>query len=212
MAKLVGVLKTDQTGDDVIYYDGVEYVKTEGPVQFGDILRCIDTDFLADISLGGYYLVNIQDGGVIGFLDDVGDSEGVNGGLDYDISYAEHKFTVFRRVETPQTPAEIRTAIETKRGEIAELEAKLADLSAIKLGDWVRVVADSHNGYFHDGDILRVIAVDDTVIPYQVKDCLRGARDWTCKASVVKITADEAKAALIAKVEEAFKEAKTSAS
>lgn len=193
MASLNGVRVLN---DREIEYGGVRYMKTEGPEQTGDIVRNdVDYSFMPE---GAYYLVNER----LNIVVDDGDV------FDYDCE----ENTLFRRIEsapqTPQSPAEIRAAIEKKRAEIAELEEQLE----IREDDYVRVVGRSYNGDFTEDDIAQVTHLDesDSVYPYKIRAIIGNMTDWA-RADVVKITPAEAKAALIAQIEGAFGEAQTSA-
>lgn len=201
MAKLTGV-KT--LNDREIEYGGERYVKTEGPVQLGDIVRC-DIQ-LTDVTVGAYYPVEVERDGVVGFSDDVGELEGLNGYLDYDISIWASKFTVFRREENaPQSPVEIRALIEQKRAELADLEALIAP----SVGDFVRVVDGYDADEFEPGEIAKVSRVDksDDSLPYEIGGIFADKSEWVSADAVEKITPAEAKAALIAQVEALFQSA-----
>ncbi|MOA09168.1 hypothetical protein D3C78_1289790 [compost metagenome] len=205
MAQLTGVVV--QSGRE-IEYEGVRYVQTEGQAQLGDIVRCDNSSSLADVSEGEHYLVEVNEGDVVGFLDDVGDSEGLNGELDYNIGYLSDKFTVFCRVEpAPQSPTEIRTLIESKRAELAELEAQLSEMETIGINDYARLTRRSYGGGPNGGEIVRVTHIDDSDVPYKFRLIIGDTPGWAYKDGVVKISASEAKAALLAQVEEAFESA-----
>jgi|GEM_PF-7100858 len=207
MASLSGV---KEINDREIEYAGARYVKTEGPAQLGDILRCDDGNW-QDIEIRAFYGITISKGGVVGFYDDGGDARGLDEDYDELMYVDSDDFTVFRQVDTapqtPQSPAEIRAAIERKRAEIAELEAQIA----IKVDDYVRVVERTYNEELVAGDIAQVTVVDDSHVPYKLRAILGDKDDWARESDVVKITPAEAKAALIAQIEEAFEEAQTSA-
>lgn len=196
MAKLTGV---KALSDCEIEYGGERYVLTEGPAQLGDIVRCgIE---LLGISKGVYYLIEVARDGVVGFSNDVGDFEGLNGRLDHDVSNWVPWFAVFRRAENaPQSPAEIRALIEQKRAELADLEALIAP----SVGDFVRVTKSSYNDMIAAGEIARVDKKYRSRIPYHIKSVIGDVEDWIVADAVEKITPAEAKAALIAQIEEMF--------
>lgn len=204
MAKLDGV-KT--ISDREIEYGGVRYVMTEGPAQLSDIVRS-ETFDRSGVEYGDYFLVDVSRWRFVGFVDDDGDTRGIDedgtGLFDYEIDGSE--ITPFRRVESapqsPQSPAEIRALIEQKRAEIAELEAQLE----IREDDYVRVVGRSYSEEFTEGDIAQVTLLDesDDIHPYKIRAVIGGMVDWARESAVVKITPAEAKAALIAQIEEAF--------
>lgn len=193
MAKLSGV-KTDRMSDGVIYYDGTEYRKSCEKPRAGDILRCEDE--YGFLTKNAYYLAE-EDGDGSVYASDNHNDEDYEVGVDY---------TVFRRVESvpqaPQTLAEIRALIEQKRAEIAELEAQIA----INVDDYVRVTGRTYDGVFNVGDVAQVTHYDgeDYDHPYLLRTIIRESSDWADADSIVKITPAEAKAALIAHVEELF--------
>ncbi|RCX22921.1 hypothetical protein DFP94_101510 [Fontibacillus phaseoli] len=204
MAKLDGV-KT--LSDREIEYGGVRYVQTEGPARLDDILRC-DDSAVGDAEEGAFYLANISRYGIVGFVDDVNDERGLGLGTCFLFVANPSKFSVFCRVESaPHSPAEIRALIEQKREELAELEA----LFVIGVDDYVRVVSRTYNEELSAGDIAQVTVVDDSYVPYRLRAVFGNKDDWARASDVVKITPAEAKAALIAQVEDAFAEAQQSA-
>lgn len=207
MAKLIGV-KT--LSDREIEFEGVRYVVTEGPAQLRDIAQ--STEGYTDICQGGYYLVSSEGHGVTALTDDGedareiiyrrGDSPRI---LAYGV-YAE-SFKFFRRADASQTPEAIRALIDAKKAEIAELEAQLAEAVRINIGEYVRVTGRGMDEEFAIGDIAEVSSFDedDDDHPYMITDVLHAWRnEWVSADSIVKITPAEAKAALIAQVEEAF--------
>ncbi|WP_433943638.1 hypothetical protein [Paenibacillus sp. SN-8-1] len=205
MAQLSGV-KT--VSDSVIEYEGKRYEKTEGPVQFCDLLRC-DDDTVGDVEEGAFYLVSMVKYGVVGFVDDDSDERGLGEDTGYDYDASPTKFTVFRRVEsaqhTFQSLGELCFLIERKRSELAELEARLAEESALKVGDWARVIRPTHNEDIRFGAIVRVIKTDDSSIPYYV-EAPGGVRDWARSIALEKLTPAEARTALLAEIDELFTE------
>lgn len=195
MAKLIGV-KT--LSDREIEYGGERYVMTDVPAQLGDILR-LDKDFYTDIEPGSFYQVVNNLGNCVAFYDDDSDVRGLGGGH-FPVDYED--FTLFRRVEsTQQSPTEIRALIEQKRAEIAELES----LITVGVGDYVRVVGETYNGELSEGTIGRVDRTDHSAVPYHVVAVFGDCEDWADTDAVEKLTPADAKAALIAQVEEAFK-------
>ncbi|WP_178023043.1 hypothetical protein [uncultured Paenibacillus sp.] len=187
MAKLTGV---KSIGVREIEYGGARYKESGGPPQVGDILRNEgDYSFL---TLGAYYLAEKdEDGEVYAWTD--------TQTKDYEV---DCNYTIFRRVEsTPQSPTEIRAAIEKKRAEIAELES----LITVGVGDYVRVVGETYNGELSEGTIGRVDRTDHSAVPYHVVAVFGDCEDWADTDAVEKLTPADAKAALIAHIEEAFK-------
>lgn len=183
MAKLTGV---KSIGVREIEYGGARYTESGGPPQVGDILRNEgDYSFL---TLGAYYLAEKdEDGEVYAWTD--------TQTKDYEV---DCNYTIFRRAEsTPQSPTEIRAAIEKKRAEIAELEAKLLRPS---VGDYARTT---------DGDIVVIVVAEssdyDGDVPFLVRSALDTDGDAYWTGDCEKLTPAAAKAALIAQVEEAFK-------
>lgn len=198
MAKLSGV-KT--LNDREIEYGGERYVLTEGPAQFGDIITP-RIEFYTDVETGAYYCLGVKRDQELGFVDDSDDLRGF--GPTHKIPYAvsTHHFNIFRRVEsTPQSPDEIRALIAQKRAEIAELES----LITVGVGDYVRVVGETYNGELSEGTIGRVDRTDHSAVPYHVVAVFGDCEDWADMDAVEKLTPADAKAALIAQVEEAFK-------
>lgn len=203
MAQLAGV-KT--ISDREIEYEGVRYIKTDGAAQLGDIVRS-ETHSREDVDCGSFFLVDIFRNGRVGFTDDGDDTRGINaevyGEFDYEILLSE--LTTFRRVEsTPQSSSEIRALIEQKRAEIAKLEAQIA----INVDDYVRVTGRTYDGVFNAGDVAQVTHYDglDYDHPYLLRAILENSSDWANADAIVKITPAEAKAALIAQIEELFAE------
>lgn len=194
MAKLEGVLMTDQTGDVAIYYEGAEYRKTDGPAYYDDILRS-DTNAYGFIPFGTFYKVVEDDRLELCIVDETGERL-------YDVD-DESDYTILRRV-SPQTPAEIRALIDAKEAEIAELETQLAEAERINVSDYVRLTGRSSNEDFDVGDIAQVISDDRSLLPFKLWSIVGNNYDWVCADRVVKITPAEAKAALISQVEEAF--------
>lgn len=198
MAKLTGVKKVS---DREIEYGGVRYEVTEGAAQSGDIVRS-DTNDYVDVRKNGFYAV-ITKNGVQGFVDDAEDYRGIDDGF---IGVDSGDLTVFLRVEsvpqTPQTLAEIRALIAEKRAEIEELEAQIS----INVGDFVKTTMRTYNEEIPVGVIAKVTVVDGSQVPYKLRTVIGDGGDWATKDAVVKITPAEAKAALIAQVEELFAE------
>lgn len=200
MAKLTGV-KT--VSDREIECGGVRYEVAEGAAQSGDIVRS-DTNDYVDVRKNGFYAVITQDG-VQGFVDDAEDYRGIDDGF---IEVDSGDLTVFRRVEsvpqTSQSPAEIRALIEQKRTEIAELEAQIA----INVDDYVRVVGRTYDDELQVGDVAQVFRTDpeDDDLPYYLRSIIGNTHAWARADSIVKITPAEAKASLIAQIEELFAE------
>ncbi|WP_068616536.1 hypothetical protein [Paenibacillus tuaregi] len=104
---------------------------------------------------------------------------------------------------TSEIIAQKRTELAALTAEITALETQLAEEQALKVGDWARVVSRTYNEEFHHGDIVRVITVDSSDIPYQVESA-GGMTDWACSTSLEKITPADARAALIASIDELF--------
>lgn len=203
MAKLTGV-KT--LSDREIEYGGVRYVETEGPALLDDIVRC-NKDLYLDVELGSFYHAINCLGDYVGFYDDNSDVRGIGDG-GFAVDYED--FTLFRRVESVpqsyQSLDEIQAAIEEKRAEIAELEAQLE----IRVDDYVRVIGHTNNDDFSAGDIAQVSFIDDSDrdgYPYKLRALFGNLYDWASASDVEKVTPAEAKAALIAQIDEAFKSA-----
>lgn len=203
MAKLSGVKKLNAARE--IECGSERYMETEGQAQIGDILRM--NDDATDLTRGAYYKITVMREKVPGFADDVGDVRGVAAEGDhspYDYRALPSWFTVYRHVPAPpQSPAEIRAAIEKKRTEIAELEAMLT----VNVGDYVRVEKATINLKLDAGTIARVDKNDDSTVPYYLVSIVGGIGDWAHADAVTKITPAAAKAALIAQIEEAFESA-----
>jgi hypothetical protein len=194
MAKLTGV---KSLGVREIEYEGARYKESGGLPQVGDILRNEgDYSFL---TLGAYYLAEKDEDGDVYVWTDTQTK-------DYEV---DCNYTIFRRVEsaqqTPQSytsPVEIRAAIEQKRAELADLEALIAP----SVGDFVRVVDGHDADEFEPGEIAKVSRVDksDDSLPYEIDGIFTDKSEWVSADAVEKITPAEAKAALIAQIEEMF--------
>lgn len=188
MAQLSGV-KT--VSDSVIEYQGKRYVKTEGPAQFGDLVR--NDEYYIYLPDGAFYLVH-KDGEI---RDEDGDA----------LSFNEDEQVLFRkeipRVSTTDLIAQKRTELDALNEEITQLEAQLAEEQALKVRDWARVIDRTYNGDFDFGTIVRVDCVDGSDIPYRV-EALGGKGDWARRESLEKITPAEARASLIAEIDELF--------
>ncbi|MCD9024346.1 hypothetical protein [Cohnella silvisoli] len=178
-------------GIDVIEYEGGRYVVTEDDAAVGDIVRhdVSGYDFLPK---GSFYIV-VDRSGDIQVVDEDGDHMNVD--LD---------FTVFRREVVTLSTAQL---IEAKRAELAELEAKLAEETTLKVGDYARVIeANPDDDEISVGDIV-VIDELDTVhtdgLPYRARR-VGSYECWAWVPSATKLSPAEARTALIAQVDALF--------
>lgn len=102
-----------------------------------------------------------------------------------------------------------RTQLATLTAEIAQLEARTAEESRLKVGDYARVVDGPDGGRFEENEIVMVseiaraqsaiypIGVFSPVLGYAVFEAFKPEH-------LVKITPEEARASLIAKIDAHF--------
>lgn len=186
MAQLTGV---QTLGNSTIIYEGNTYTEAEAPAQVDDIVRSDygysfmpkDTYYLVD-TIGNYY---DRDGDYYGNAGEDGET------------------TLFRRVaDSSTTPLTTAQLIAQKRAELADLEAKLAEESRPKVGDYARTLVRSHNNHLPKGTIVKVTEDDQSTLPFRVKAFNIDRTDWVREIEV--ITPAEAKAVLIAQIEALF--------
>ena len=207
MAQLSGIRTTTH---ELLTYNGTEYKLAEDGIQFGDIVQAV-SDRYADVEKGCYYLVNIQIGGYLGFKDDGSDTRGFD-----DITYSYFEDTAkskdFLRyriapptLSTAELIAQKRTDLACINAELAELEAKYAEETALKVGDYAKVIAGDFNTTV--GTIVRIIDCDTSDLPYKAES-LFDAEDieWFTEGALQRLTPAEAKSALLAQVEALFTE------
>jgi hypothetical protein len=190
MAQLVGV-KTVSEG--AIEYDGNRYVEAKVAADIGDIVRQDDRQAGPHHPFGAYFVITEIDS----------DEDRVYSDNDGDNAYVDLDFTVFRRAGIALTTAQL---IEQKRVELAELEAKLADETTLKVGDYARVTVSGECDSFPEGYIVFVAEIREGA-PYPVKvaspfdaDLADGVR----ADQLAKLTPAEARAALIAQIDALF--------
>lgn len=192
MAQLNGI-KIVSNG--VIEYEGVRYEKTEGPAGVGDIAQHTVDSYSYLPQYAFYGVVEAQ--GEVSVIDEDGDV--------IDIEY-DADFTVFRRAEEQPSTADLlaakRADLDKLRAEITELEARLVEESTPKVGDYARLTKRSFNHGLDCGEIVRVIKIDGSHIPFKVRSIVSRTEDWAEKCE--KLTPAEARAALIAQVEALF--------
>ncbi|MNV24010.1 hypothetical protein D3C71_1150540 [compost metagenome] len=200
MAQLSGV-KT--ISDSVIEYEGKRYEKTEGPAQVGDIVR--NETYYSFMPVGAFYEVEERSDG-LHIVDEDGDRHyDLHDEDDYAIFGLSGSVAQSLSVSTADLLSQKRTELDALTEEITQLEARLSEEQALKVGDWARVISRTHNEEFHYGTIVRVIEKDDSSIPYYV-ETLAGTRDWAVTYALEKLTPTEARAALIAEIDELFTE------
>lgn len=199
MPQLNGVVTANS---DVIVYGGVSYrrLTASSDALYGDIILS-NTDGCGDVEEGAYYEINLTDSGIIGFRDDDGDDRAFDddeGPFSY--SASPRDFTVFRREVVTLTTAQL---IEQKRIELAELEARLAEESTLKVGNYARFLSGNE---YAVGTIVKVTGVDDHAsYPYDVQSVF-APDDENCVGprQLERLTPAEARAALIAQVDALF--------
>ncbi|WP_427050404.1 hypothetical protein [Paenibacillus sp. TC-CSREp1] len=97
-----------------------------------------------------------------------------------------------------------RTQLATLTSEIAQLEAQLAEESRLKVGDYARVTDTTSVDNFTLDDIVRITRYEDATYPLRGVSPISDVVEWFAPASLTKITPDEARASLIAKIDAHF--------
>jgi hypothetical protein len=195
MAKLDGVLNVS---DDVIEYEGSRYREVTSAIQVGDIARQEDVSAPRYKAHGEFFLITHLDSDGDGvFYDNDGDS-------DYIDETLHREWTLFRREVVALSTAQL---VERKRAELAELEALLVEESTLRVGDYARVtVAGNSDVVVSIGDIVRIDQIDlrDNERPYKAYRMLGGRPGWDLIRAAERLTPAEARAALIAQIDELF--------
>lgn len=98
------------------------------------------------------------------------------------------------------------TQLATLTAEIAQLEAQLAEESRLKVGDYARVTDMAFVDNFDEGDIVFIEHFDDSrdIYVFRGESILTDDYEWFAPASLTKITPEEARASLIAKIDAHF--------
>lgn len=193
MARLIGV---KNRGEGFIEYNGEYYEAQHVDAQAiaGDIVRH-DHGF-SYIPAGTYDILDH-------------DLEYADGDGDY-WSYDNDNDTLFRKVPSiSESLATKRTQLATLTAEIAELEAQLTEESRLRVGDYARVIDGPEGGRFEEGSIMLVTEVakaQSAIYPIGAVSPLLGyvAFEAFKPEDLVKITPEEARASLIAKIDAHF--------
>lgn len=191
MPQLNGVVTANS---DVIVYGGVSYRKTYCYAKEGDIVRN-DVHGFTFLPKGAHYAVYRLEDKIR-----VNDEDGANLNIEGD-----EDFTVFRLEAAALTTVQL---IEQKRTELAELEARLAEESTLKVGDYAKVTGEALGGDLSEGDIVKIVDIDDSGddYPYNARKLLGGSDEWDWVRQLERLTPAEARAALIAQVDALFGE------
>lgn len=183
MAQLIGV---NERGAGFIEHNG-DYYETQHEstcAQVGDIAQSIvDNRWLPQ---GTFYPVIMDYDGDVGVFD-----------LDGDFTFVgSDEFTLFRKVVSTAVSLEHkRTQLATLTAEIAELEAQLAEESRLKVGDYARVT---------DGSIVQITDINEGYSHQYRGAAVNVNFPWFSKDRLTKITPEEARASLIAKIDAHF--------
>lgn len=148
---------------------------------------------IVGVTEGARYPLLGSPDGTVQFKDDDGDIR--NWGY-----ASEGEFFTIESVADADTLATKRTQLATLTAEIAQLEAQLAEESRLKVGDYARVISTYSVDSFELEDIVRITDIDSTGYPFYGESPINGRGEWFAEESIGKITPEEARASLIAKI------------
>nr|WP_154895257.1 hypothetical protein [Paenibacillus xylanexedens] len=197
MAKLAGIMYLDS--GEAIKWDGAVYGRTADVPEPGDI--AFD---------GADYFEVIPDRSGLR-EDDAYDRVSII--REYGEAFVRKSHVIFRKCadNTADYLATKRTQLATLTAEIAELEAQLAEESRLKVGDYARVNDGAEVGRFAPGDVVVVsesARAESAIYPIGVISPVLGYAAYEAyKAEhLTKVTPEEARASLIAKIDAHFNE------
>lgn len=94
--------------------------------------------------------------------------------------------------------------IKRKRAELEELESQFKRDNTLAEGDFGQVLGKSYNNDVRDGDVVKVVLVDNSDRTYRVQTVIGYVRDWVEFDSIVKISPEHARIVLLEAVEKLF--------
>ncbi|MCE4941064.1 hypothetical protein [Bacillus velezensis] len=207
MANLVSVKTLDMVNGEItkVAYGGAEYVKTDSPVQEGDIFLLTEGHLVIGGDTGAFYMANKRPGG----------------GIEIPTRYRGNASVVqkhgngiaFRKVDAATNPS-VEERVAKAEGEIESLKTDVAALKGaveskperLKVGDYAKVVGTARNGRCDRGDIVKITEDDDSEVPFNLAFVNGEYAGWEDEKSLVRATDEEVAEAKDAAARAKFKE------
>lgn len=191
MAKLEGVKTLDMVNGEItkVAYGGAEYVKTDSPVQEGDIFLLTEGHLVIGGDTGAFYMANKRPGG----------------GIEIPTMYRGNASAVqkngngiaFRKVDAAINQS-VEERVAKAEGEIESLKSDVAALKGaaepkperLKVGDYAKVVGNS-NGFSETGSIVKITVDDGSECPFKITFLNGEYAGWCREESLVRATDEE---------------------
>ncbi len=115
--------------------------------------------------------------------------------------------------ESVYPPKSLAEQLDEARAKVAELERLIAEESRLKVGDYARITEESAplDGSVEVGDIVSVMDVEDCdedAYPFWVQKVFGTEMDYDWVSTAERLTPEEARAAMIAKIDAIFEGAR----
>lgn len=161
MAKLDGVKTLDMVNGKItkVAYGGAEYVKTDSPVQEGDLFLLTEGHLVIGGDTGAFYMANKRPGG----------------GIEIPTMYKGNASAVQKN----------GNGIAFRKVDAASVEAEPKP-ERLKIGDYAKVVSQAI--VTEKGEIVKVIQDTGAIIPFKVETMDGKYTEWRSEASLVRAT------------------------
>lgn len=192
MAKLEGVKTLDMVNGEItkVAYGGAEYVKTDSPVQEGDLFLLTEGHKIISGEAGEFYLTEkYRDDDIIIPTRYLGNATATQ---------RDGEGIAFRKVAASTNPS-VEERVTKAEGEIESLKFDVAALKGatepkperLKVGEYAKVVKRIRDHSAKIGEIVIVKMDDKSEIPYKC-DKLNGERSgWFYEDELVRATDEE---------------------
>nr|WP_277709424.1 hypothetical protein [Bacillus subtilis]WEZ21211.1 hypothetical protein P5661_06430 [Bacillus subtilis] len=192
MAKLEGVKTLDMVNGEItkVAYGGAEYVKTDSPVQEGDLFLLTEWHEVICGETGAFYLTNRDhDGDIVIPTKYVG--------LATNVQKKGHGIA-YRKVAAAINPS-VEERVAKAEGEIESLKSDVAALKGaaepkperLKVGDYAKVIGDESGHYAELNEIVLVERDDRGRVPFLCKKLNGNNAGWFYGAELVRATDEE---------------------